>query len=248
MKKTLFIGLLAFLVASLWQLPISIVKPYIDKGVTNIKMEDVSGTIWNGESQHFTVNKQNLGRVTWHVSPIKSLSTLSLNTSFTIDGKDLTAKGIAQITPQKKLILTNTRFELDAAYANRLQKIAKVSGDVKGNIKHAVLDNKNLPEINGIIDWKEGAVNSPIKLSAGDYRAVITPNSTGLKIVLSSSDAPVELNGDIKLNKEWLFDTNLKIKAKEANLGSMLGLIGRKQPNGAVIIKQKGDLKPFLKK
>lgn len=248
MKKIIFLGLVSFLVAAIWMLPLSLAKPYAEKRVIGLKMEEVSGTIWNGDSKHFTANNTYLGHVKWKVDPLKSLTSLSLKSTFNIDSKDLTATGIASITPQKKLIIDNTNFEINANYINKLQKNVIVSGDIKGNIKHAVLDKKNLPEINGVIDWKEGAVNSPIKLSSGDYHAVITPDSSGLKIILSSSDAPAELNGKIKLNKEWMFETDINIKAKDPNIASMLGLVGKKQADGSVQIKQKGDLKPFIGK
>lgn len=248
MKKIIFLGILSFLLAALWQLPLSFAKPYIEKYVKGLTMEDVSGTIWNGEAKQMTADNTSLGHVKWKVDPLKSLTSLSLSSSFKIDDNDLNAKGLAALTPKKKLILDNTQFSINADYLNKLQKNAKLAGDISGNIKHAVLDQKNLPEINGTIDWKEGAIDSPIKLAKGDYHAILTPDAGDLKILLSSSDAPAELNGEIRLNKEWMFETDLSIKAKDKGLGSMLGLIGKKQADGTIIVKQKGDLKPFIGK
>jgi len=248
MKKVIFLGLISFLVATIWQLPLSFAKPYAEKFVKGLKMEDVSGTVWNGESRRFTAQNTYLGHVKWKVNPLQSLTSFSLKSSFNIDGNDLTAKGWASVTLTKKLTLDDTQFDLNASYLNRQINNAKLTGDIKGNIQHAVLDRQNLPEIDAVIDWKEAAISSPIKLTPGDYHAVITPDSGDLKILLTSSDAPVELNGEIKLNKEWLYKTDLTIKANNQGLDSMLGLIGKKQANGIIQIKQKGDLKPFIKK
>jgi len=247
MKKIIFFGLISFLFAAIWQLPLSFAKPYIEKIAKQIKMSGVSGTIWNAEAKQLIINNTRIDNIKWKVRPLQSLTTLSLNTSFNIQDKNLTANGIARITPQQKLILQDTKFTLDASYLNTLQHNAKLTGDIIGSIKHAILDQKDLPEINGIINWNEAAISSPIKLPQGDYHALITPDSNGLNIKLTSSDAPAELNGDIKLNKEWLYDANISVKAKDPGLGSMLGLVGKKQPDGSVKIKQKGDLKPFLK-
>lgn len=248
MKKIIFLGLLSFLLAALWLLPLSFAKPYAEKYVAGLQLNDVSGTIWNGKVGSFIIAKTDLENVKWKLQPLKSLTSLSLNFSFNIDGKDLTAKGFAGITPSQKLILDDTQFDLDAKYINTLQTVAKTSGDIKGTIKHAELDQESLPIVNAVIDWKEAAISSPIKLAQGDYHAKITPDSGDLNIKLSSSDAPMELDGKIKLNKEWLYDSDINIKSNDPGLGSMIGLIGKKQADGTVNLKNKGDLKPFLGK
>jgi general secretion pathway protein N len=248
MKKILFLGLLAFLAAALWQLPLSYAKPYAEKYVRGLQLKGVSGTVWNGEAQQLIANNRNLENVKWNVKPLESLTSLSLKFDFDMKGRDLTANGLAGITPNKTLILNNTQFELSASYINKQQRLAKLSGDITGNIKYAELNQKDLPIIDGIVDWKEAAVSSPIKLAQGDYHAIITPDSGNLNIQLSSSDAPVELGGKITLNKEWIYKTDLNIKATDPNLAPMMGLLGKKQANGAVNIKRQGDLKPFIGK
>lgn len=248
MKKIIFLGILSFSLAALWQLPLSFVKPYAEKYIKGLKMDDVSGTIWNGESRKFTVKNESLGHVKWKVKPLKSLTALSLKSSFNVEDKVFKAHGIATITPQKELLLDNTYFELNASYFNKLQKQATLEGDITGNIKHAILVENTLPEIKGTIDWKEASVTSPlIKLATGDYRAVISPDSGNMKILLSSSDAPAELKGAVRLNKEWVYETDLTIKANDKGLEAMLGLLGKKQADGSVLVKNKGDLKPFIK-
>ncbi len=248
MKKIIFIGLLAFLLAALWQLPLSYAKPYAEKAIKGLKLNNVSGTVWNGEAQQLIANNIDFEKVKWTVKPIKSLTSLSLKFDFDIKSRDFTANGLAGITPSKTLILNNTKFDLNASYLNKQIKLAKISGDIKGTIKYAEINEQDLPVIDGIIDWKEAAVSSPIKLPQGDYHAIITPDSNNLKIQLSSSDAPMELGGKIILNKEWIYKTDLNIKATDPNLVPMMGLIGKKQANGTVNIKQQGDLKPYIGK
>ena len=211
-------------------------------------MKNVSGTVWHGAADYFSVNNTNLGHVDWQVKPLKSILSASLKSLFTIKGSQLTANGLASITPAKKIILEDTRFDLDASYLNKIQKNATLAGDINGNIKHAEIDQKKLPVITAIINWKDGAVNSPIHLAPGDYLADIKPNKDGLLIQLSSSDAPADINGQIKINKTWLYDANITLRAKDKNLAPMLGFLGKKQTDGSILIKQNGDLKPFFRK
>ncbi len=248
MKKIIFLGLISFLLAALWLLPLSFAKPYAEKYVNGLQLENVSGTVWNGKVGNFTIANTNLEKVDWKVKPLESLTSLSLKVAFTINSTDLTANGLAGLTPSQTLILDDTQFDLNAKYINTLQKNAKVSGDIKGNISHVEIDQQNLPLVNAVIDWKEAAVNSPIKLAQGDYKAIITPESGNLAIKLTSSDAPMELDGKITLNKEWLYDADVNLKSSDPGLDGMLGLLGKKQADGKVNVKKKGDLKPFLGK
>jgi hypothetical protein len=248
MKKIILLGLVSFLLATAWLFPLSIAKPYFEKMVNTLKLNNVSGTVWQGEAQHFSIQNTNLGKVNWNVQPLQSLLSLSLKSSFKIKSPDLSAHGIVAITPAKTLVLSNTFFDLDAKYINTLQNKTVLSGDIRGSIRHAKLDQqRNLPEVDALINWQGGAMQLPIKLEPGDYHAVITPESDKLNIKLSSSEAPLELNGNIVLNKEWQYDANIIAKAQKPSLRAMLNLAGKPQSDGSALIKQKGDLKPFIK-
>ncbi|MEE9327161.1 MAG: type II secretion system protein N [Cocleimonas sp.] len=248
MKKIIFLGLVSFLLATIWQLPLSIAKPYVEKMVNTLKLDKVSGTVWQGKVQHFSIQNTNLGKVNWNVQPLQSILSLSLKSSFKIKSPDLSAQGIVAITPTKTLILNNTVFDLDANYINTLQNKTVLAGDIRGSIKYAKLDQqRNLPEVDALINWQGGAMQLPIKLEPGDYHAVITPESDKLNIKLTSSEAPLELNGNIVLNKEWQYDANITAKAQKPGLRAMLNIAGKAQNDGSALIKQKGDLKPFIK-
>ena len=247
MKKILFAGLVSFLLAALWQLPLSYVKPHIEKlAGGDITLGQVSGTLWRGVARDLTVKNIPLGQLNWQIQPLKSLLSLSLKSDFTLNGDEVKATGNISLSANKKVTLNNTDFEVDTLFINKLQNKAKLLGELQGKIKYAEIHNKNLPVIDGVIDWKEGALKSPIKLPAGNYNAVINPDSGDLKIKLTSSDAPAELNGDIKLKKDWKYNANIIVKASDQGLNSMLKFTGKQQADGSFAFKNNGDLKPFI--
>ncbi len=247
MKKILFIGLLSFLLAAIWQLPLSYAKPHIEKLTQGkVSLGETSGSLWRGTAKDVTVNNIPLGKLDWQIQPLKSLLALSLKSDFQLSGDEIKAQGNIAISANKKITLNNTDFEVDAVFINSLQNKAKLSGEIQGKLKYAEIHNKNLPIIDGIIDWKEGALNSPIKLPAGNYNAIITPESGDLKIKLTSSDAPAELNGDITLKKDWRYNSNLIVKASDKGLNSMLKFTGKQQADGSFAFKNTGDLSPFI--
>ena len=246
MKKIIFFGLLAFLLAALWQLPLSVAQPYLEKSVNGLTFGATSGTVWNGKATELRVNNNPLGEVSWKVQPLQSLISFKLKTHFKITGDELNANGFAGLGINKKLSLDNTKFDISSDYINRMQTNAKLAGNITGDITHAVLSEKEVPQVKGIIDWNDGALSSPINLKPGNYKAIISPSSGDLDIKLSSNEAPVELGGDIKLIKDWTYRTNIVAKSSEPGIAAMLNLAGQKQSNGSVLIKNEGDLSPFI--
>ena len=246
MKKIIFFGLVSFLLAAVWLTPLSIVLPHINKLSNEFRLQEAEGTIWNGNVQQLIHKNQNLGKASWKVDPIKSIISLSLKAKFTIKGDDINTFGLAGISASKKLKLDNTQFDLNARYINTLQKNAKLTGNFKGFIKSAEITQGKVPIIDAIVNWQNGALDAPIKLAEGDYRAVIKPEGKNLEIKLSSKEAPIELKGDIKLQSDWIFSTNLTTKSQNAGLMAMMKFSGKPQADGSILIQQKGDLKPFI--
>ncbi len=249
MKKIIFLGLLSFLIAAIWLLPLTFIKPYAEKTIKGLKLEGVSGTLWNGSAQRLVNNNLDLGSVSWSIKPLQSLISLSLKSDFSINGKQLTANGSAALKPSKTFILDQTTFDMDASLLNRLQKQARLSGELKGKIKHAEFAKSRavLPLIDGVLDWKQAIVDAMLlKLPAGDYHFVITPDDNGLLIKPSASEAPLQLSGAIHISKDWIYQPDLKVKSNDNNISGLLKLTGKPQADGSVSINKSLDLKPFL--
>lgn len=246
MKKLIFLGLLSFILAAIWFAPLAFVAPHLSKVTKDVVFQEPQGTIWNGQVDNLSIQNHYLGKASWRVDPIKSLKSLALKSNFTVKSEDINANGLAGITLNKNLIVDNTQFDINAEYINTLQKNAKLSGSFNGFINNAVLKQNKVPIIDGIINWQNGSLDAPIKLEKGDYRAVIKPLNTDLDIKLSSKEAPIELNGDIKLQNNWMFNTNITAKSNNPGLMAMMKFAGKPQNDGTILIQQKGDLKPFV--
>ena len=246
MKKIIFFGFLSFVLAAIWFLPLAFITPHLNKYTSDVTLQNPQGTIWNGEVDHLSIKNNYLGNLNWRVDPLKSLTSLSLKTKFTLSSEDINAKGLAGLTINKHLLIENTQFDVNAEYINSLQNNAKLSGSFNGFVKDALLIQQKVPVIDGIINWQNGSLDAPIKLEKGDYRAELKPVDQDLDIKLSSKEAPIELNGRIKLQNNWVFNTNLTTKSNNRGLMAMMKFAGKPQTDGSILIKQSGDLKPFI--
>lgn len=246
MKKLIFIGLISFILGAIWLTPLAFIAPHLSRVTHDVVFQEPQGTIWNGQVNDLSIQKHYLGQASWRINPLKSLKSLSLKSNFTIKSDDINANGLAGITINKDLIVDDTRFDINAEYLNSLQSNAKLSGSFNGFINNALLEQNKVPIIDGIVNWQNGSLDAPIKLEKGDYRAVIKPVDKNLDIKLSSVEAPIELNGNIKLQNDWVFDTNLTTKSNNPGLMAMMKFAGKPQTDGTILIQQKGDLKPFI--
>ena len=188
MKKLIFFCLISFLFGAIWFTPLAFVVPHLAKITSDVVLQEPSGTIWDGEVNHLTVQNNYLGKATWRVDPLQSLKSLSLKTKFTLKGNDLNAYGVAGLTINKNLIIDNTQFDVNASYLNTLQTNAKLSGTFNGFVKHATIKKNTVPAIDAIVNWQDGALIAPFKLAEGDYRAEIKPKDENLDIKLKVYD------------------------------------------------------------
>lgn len=246
MKKLIFLGFLSFVMASILFIPLAFLTPHLSKITTDVTFEEPEGTIWNGKVNNLTIKNNFLGKATWRVNALKSLKSLSLKSDFTLKSNDINASGFAGLNLNKELLIENTQFDINAEYLNTLQSNAKLSGSINGFIENALIIQNVVPSIKGIINWQDGSLDAPIKLDKGDYRAELKPEGQNLDIKLSSKEAPIELNGDIKLQNDWVFNTNLVTKSNNLGLMTMMKFAGKAQTDGTILIKQTGDLKPFI--
>jgi len=249
MKSVIFAGIFAFFISLIYFTPLSFITPYLLGDNKNIIIEEPSGTIWSGEIRHLTVNRHYLGKANWTFSPLKSLTSLSLKTQFILKSDDIDVKGTAGVDLSRHILIDDTQFDINSSYINTLQNNVKLSGSFNGLIKHATLKEKTLPNIDGVINWTNGTVDTPfVTLEKGNYKAILIPESENIDIKLSSNNAPIELNGDIKVQSNWLYTTNVTINSKNKGLMAAirLALSGKTQNDGSALVKTKGDLKPFI--
>ncbi|PWQ94613.1 type II secretion system protein N [Leucothrix arctica] len=249
--KLILLGLVTFLVTAFALTPVSFVEPHLEKAAPNIVIDNSTGTIWNGQAANLRIDNLNLGRVKWKVRPLKSLMSLSLVSDFNINGEELTAEGLAAYGLDRTIRLTDTTFEADASIASKFQRNFRLGGSFQGLIQSAELEPNVFPIIDGVLNWAQGSLTSPLRLDPANYRADIRSSKDKLTADISASDGPIDLSGLASITNEWVYEADILAKAKPG-LNPLINNVlrnaaGGSKPSadGSIRINRKGSIQPI---
>jgi general secretion pathway protein N len=248
LRNLILLGISSFSATAIWNIPAAFAYQYAP--LKNIQVNGLSGTVWNGEAKEVVTKKLTLNNISWSVDLLKSLTSLGLKSNIEIQDPDITFKGLAGFNISQTISLDDAQIETTGAFASKFQKLAKLRGDIKGSIKHFEMAKGKLPVLDANYQWKQGELLSPMRIQpAGDYSVIIKPSDNGLTANIGSSNAPLELSGDAKIDTNWKYKTNIKIKAANASGRGTMNMVkmavGRLENDGSAIIKQQGQLQAF---
>lgn len=249
--KLILLGLITFMITAIWLTPTAFVIPHIQRLAPNVQISGGNGTIWNGSITQLRVNNFDVGRVAWKVLPLKSLTSLSLMSEIEVDGSQVTAKGLAAYAYDRTIRLNTVQFEADSSLVARIQPMAKLGGKFQGLINDAEVRPSRFPSVNGVLNWIQGSVTFPVRLSPGNYRADISSQDETITAKIESDNTtPLELNGTTSLNSQWQYQADVTAKAKPGVPPLLNNLLrsaagGNPSADGSVQIKRKGSIKPL---
>ena len=248
--KLILLGLLTFIITAVWLAPAAFVAPYIQRLAPNIAISGSSGTIWNGAANNLQVNNFDLGQVNWKVLPLKSLTSLSLVSDVTVNGAEITAKGQAAYAYDRTIRLNDVQFAAESSLVARFQPMARLAGTFQGIVNEAEIRPQVFPSITGVLNWIQGSITFPVRLTPGNYRADISSKDETITAKIESADAPLELNGTTSLNSQWQYQADVVAKAKPGVPPLLNNLLrsaagGNPAADGSVQIKRKGSIKPI---
>jgi hypothetical protein len=250
MKKKWLIwpGLASFLITLIALVPTALLVPYMEKNLSQVKLQNPRGTIWNG-SAYIVYNNIDIGETNWTLKPWM-LITGSLPGSFKIREAEISANGDIDIAYNQTLRLENTNFNITGAWLSQLQSFAKLTGDFQGKIEFLTIKQDNsIPSLQGRMNWVQGGITAPISLPDGNYSIKIKPDkNNNLVGKIQSEKAPLKVTGNVSLDQQWQYRTDLKIKAEPAasSLRGLLSLAGPTLGDGSVHIIKQGNLSQLL--
>jgi len=235
--KIISIIVLLYLFFLIINFPANIVLSTIDLP-SNIKLTSVSGTIWSRKAQQFRYSGIGLGSVKWELHPL-NLIMGELSAKISIINNQQYIKSNVNFSSSGKIELEDTRFLIDLSLFQPLTygMPFSYSGIALGYFPISFFHKNNYVGVNGKLSLNNMEMTSPQRQSFGgfviDFRAE-KEGATSAQI--NDSGGPLNLVGQLILNKNGQVDLSAKLAAREAgsSLEQMLSFLGRKDANGSV--------------
>jgi len=215
---------------------------------TPVKMQGVSGTLWNGRAYLITTdNAVTLNDSKWSFTVWKLLiGQLAVDMTTQYAGKDIeTELGTSFLGRYFVNDLSATLAASDLAQLANIP-LAQLSGLITVNIEHAQWRQGELPSASGEIKWRDAAVTIADTASLGNVSMVLGESEQQQLIAsISNQGGDIAIEGTIELIPEADYSLNITLTPTASannNIKQSLGMFAKRQANGEYQLKKSGSL------
>lgn len=204
--------------------------------------DDVSGTVWRGEARQLRIAPRNvqaveLGRVAWDVQWHRLLLGETA-AKFELQGNGPSGQGVVALGWQG-WSLRQFDLSLPASWLATLRPgldMWQPGGAIRVRSKEISSRGKEFHG-QGEIVWEQAAVGLSRVRPLGSYQADFSGEGERLRFSLKTRSGPLEAQGSGSWSRGGVeFAGSARARAQEAELRTILGLMGTLQPDGSSII------------
>jgi general secretion pathway protein N len=240
----LLLFFLCFLIATA---PASLLQLATDKFVPNIRLQQVTGTVWDGAAGTAVVvvdgGAINLGKLSWHIKP---LSLLSLQPQLHIE----TDAGSYGFTTDLRVLLLERQLQANTLRGNFPLALLEpwvpllVRGTIELDIERLVVDQHKLIDARGQVfarqlDWMAGAQPMPL----GTYTARVAVDEGDLLIDLADDQAQLGIQGQLMISPAGGYELQAELSMMDSlapEVRQAVSYLGRKSAQGNILLDSKG--------
>jgi general secretion pathway protein N len=227
-------------------LPASTALGLVQDRMRDVRMEGVSGSVWNGRADALTVRERALGAFSWKLSPW-ALFAKRIDADITLDGPELKAEGFVSLSGPGSLQVRGMRASIDA---QRLQGVLDVpalvfKGRVEFDLRELVVDRYFPAKVEGSALWREAAVAGSADARLGDIRADFATEGVGTiaGTVTDSGGALSIEGGKFSAGLQGVSaEATLRARDGDAAVQRALQYIGQPQADGSSRLEISGQL------
>ena len=247
MKKLILILIFGFLLLLgfvLTMAPARIVIPWFTQGISQITVNQPSGSIWNASLHSISYQ----GKSVYNISAQTSFWALllgNLHSEIQIDDEQLLLDGSIQLNSQQ-IAVENTNYQLEAgAILDWIRlPITELSGRFTGEIQSLELAVNEIKALDADGVWQNAVVGYPNSvLELGDIHFTIERTDEGQALLtITENPGMLDLKGTLEVGFDKQYQLNLSTQTDTpAHIKQWLTQLGRIE-NNRVIIKWNGRL------
>ncbi len=249
MKKIVpyvLLGLAAYVGFLVWTFPAQRAMSMVQAQVPQLRVAGVTGSAWSGRASMLQFEGQNFQRFKWQFSPL-GLFVGRIEFDLSFDGDGRSADGVLGLRSDGAVVFNDVSAKLPIADIGQHLELGIVSlkGLVELQLEELVLMGNKPLSAEGLVYWRQAALETPVAQKLGDYSAVLTTDDAGIKVQLKDEGGPLQLDGSVQLVDDGAFSVNVMASVrdpKERMLHKGLQTIGEQQPDGRYALKFNGKL------
>lgn len=248
-KHYLTIGLLSLFVFLIINIPAALVINSIKNQVPQVKVQNVSGTLWSGSAHQVIVQSQHILKdVNWSVC---AANLLLAEACINIEAiyKNNPLKGQLSVDLNNSIQAKNLATTISANQLGQMVNlpIGEVSGDIELQLETLSWQPGDIPSVTGTVKWSEASITITETIQLGDITIVFSESDKySVDTKVSSKNGQLSISGSASLTASADYNLNLTLTPKNTanrNLKNSLKLFAKPEPDGRFILKTNGNLK-----
>jgi general secretion pathway protein N len=251
LRRSLVFLLVVFLIAGIGvaTLPAATAYRWVADRLGAIRLDDVSGSVWQGRAAHLRVFDRELGALDWDLHALPLLQG-TLVADLHLVGDAVTASGEVTRDADGNVRVRAARFRLPASLAAPVLDIPalQLHGDIQGELAQAHLRGAWLEQAEGSLRWQAAAVSGAAQAEFGDLEARFATASDGaIDGEVRDLGGPLELHGRFRVSAGgFVADAELAARDGNPHVQEALRYIGEPQADGRSHLVIRGQVFPWL--
>ncbi|WP_426700645.1 type II secretion system protein N [Rhodanobacter sp. Col0626] len=248
--RSALLGIGLLLLAALllaWFVPASWVLPRFETRLHGIRLEQVSGTLWNGSvSQVVGVDGRVAGRLQWQLSRSALIGRVRAQWQFNGPQLDVSGNMRRLSAEQTELSATDLRIDLQSlARPATATPLGQPRGELQLHVDRALLQGGWPLQLQAVAQWHDAAMQTPQGLVAlGDLSANAQAQGGVIQATLQDDGhGPLQVQGQLQLIPlGWRMDATLRARQANSSLRQWLSQLGPIDNQGRVHLQRSGGL------
>ncbi len=245
----LFVVLLAIVAIVIATCPASFAWRFVAARAGALKLDGLSGTIWNGHAGGANVYGTELGALDWRLSPLPLLRGM-VAAQLDIHGGAVTGSGAVEREPDGTLQVTGAVIHMPASLAAPALDIPMLQllGQIDIDIAQLRVQGAWPMVAQGEIHWRDAAVAGAAQAPLGDLQARFASAANG-----GIAGTAHDLGGPLRLDGTFTIDAGgyaaqARLAARDGNAQVLdaLRFIGQPQGDGSTLLLIHGKFFPVL--
>jgi len=249
-RHYVLVGVLAYFILLIYTVPAAPLYRMIEDVLPGIRINAISGSLWNGKSAEVQTSQLTLQQVSWSFNGWRLLlAEAAFDIEARFESEPVTAE--IGVGVGGKIHVHRLDTTLNAATLAKLAALplGELTGDVSVAINSASWSKGSVPEISGVIDWKKATITVAETAQLGDVNIKLyEADESPLSADIGNSNGQLLISGNLSTQTDGKYTLRLQLKpgpGASSNLASSLAMIAKRQADGTYVINNNGTLSQF---